>query len=89
MDSSYVIALGGEMFRLTVIIAAPAMIVGMVVGILMALFQAVTSVQEQTLTMIPKIMAVGITLVVMLPWIIDTMVSFTAQVFSALPDAAN
>jgi flagellar biosynthesis protein FliQ len=89
MDTNYVVALGGEMFQVAVTIAAPAMLVGMVVGILMALFQAITSVQEQTLTMIPKIMAVGITLVLMLPWIIETMVNFTAQIFSALPDAAG
>lgn len=89
MDTNYVVALGSEMFRIAVTIAAPAMIVGMLVGILMALFQAVTSVQEQTLTMIPKIMAVGITLVLMLPWIIETMVDFTAQVFGAIPDAAG
>ena len=54
------------------------MVVGMFVGILMAVFQAITSVQEQTLTMIPKIMAVGLTLVIMMPFITRTLAAFTA-----------
>ncbi|MEE9390971.1 MAG: flagellar biosynthetic protein FliQ [Planctomycetota bacterium] len=87
MDENYIVNLGGEMFRLTALIAAPAMLVGMMVGIVMALFQAITSVQEQTLTMIPKIFAVALTLVLMMPWILHTLVSFTAEIFRSLGDA--
>ncbi len=87
MDEYYVITLGREMLWTVVLVAAPAMVVGMLVGIIMALFQAITSVQEQTLTMIPKIMAVGLTLVLLAPFIMRTLATFTTNVFMALADA--
>ena len=88
MDEHYVITVGHEMFKTAAIVAAPAMIVGMLVGVLMAVFQAITSVQEQSLTMIPKIFAVGLTIALMLPWILKTLTVFSTQLFSALADAA-
>ncbi|HGY90371.1 MAG TPA: hypothetical protein ENK43_04265 [Planctomycetes bacterium] len=87
MDEYYVITLGREMLWTVVLVAAPAMVVGMLVGVIMALFQAITSVQEQTLTMIPKIMAVGLTLVLLAPFIMRTLATFTTNVFMALADA--
>ena len=88
MDETYVVSLCREVFMTSLWIAGPAMIIGMLVGILMALFQAITSVQEQTLTMIPKIMAVGVTLIIMLPFIMHTLTAFTISIFKALVDAA-
>ncbi len=88
MDETYVVSLCREVFMTSLWIAGPAMIIGMLVGILMALFQAITSVQEQTLTMIPKIMAVGVTLIIMLPFIMHTLTAFTTSIFMALVDAA-
>lgn len=88
MDEQFVITLGSEMFRMAALIAGPAMLIGMAVGILMAIFQAITSVQEQTLTMIPKIVAVTVTLIVMMPWILETLVAFSTDVFGAIADAA-
>ncbi len=87
MDEYYVITLGREMLWTVVLVAAPAMVVGMLVGVVMALFQAITSVQEQTLTMIPKIMAVGLTLVLLAPFIMRTLATFATNVFLALADA--
>ena len=88
MDENYIVTLGREMLTCVVMVAAPAMLIGMAVGILMALFQAITSVQEQTLTMIPKIMAVGVTLILFMPFIMKTLGSFTTNVFNALAHAA-
>ncbi|MCB9834068.1 MAG: flagellar biosynthetic protein FliQ [Planctomycetes bacterium] len=88
MDETYIVNLCREIFMTALWIAGPAMVIGMIVGILMALFQAITSVQEQTLTMIPKIMAVGVTLIVMLPFIMHTLSSFTTSIFNALVDVA-
>ncbi len=88
MDASYVVILAREAFMTAIWVAGPAMLVGMAIGILMAIFQAVTSVQEQTLTMIPKIIAVGLTIVFMMPHILKTLGSFTSDVFRALVDAA-
>ena len=56
----------------------------MLVGVLMSLFQAITSVQEQTLSVVPKMLAVAGALLMLLPWILQTLVDFTAQLLSGL-----
>ncbi len=88
MDESYVVLIAREAFITAISVAGPAMLVGMGIGILMAIFQAITSVQEQTLTMIPKIIAVGLTIVFMMPYILRTLGTFTTDVFRAMVDAA-
>ena len=61
-----------------VIVAAPPMIVGLAVGVVIALFQALTQIQEMTLVFVPKILAIFLTLIVMLPFMGQAMNSYTA-----------
>ncbi|HID11042.1 MAG TPA: flagellar biosynthesis protein FliQ [Candidatus Latescibacteria bacterium] len=70
-------------------IVGPLLLVGMAVGIAVALLQAVTQVHEMTLTFVPKILAVAITVALMLPWMLDQLLSFTRGVFSMIPVAAH
>ncbi len=65
-------------------ICAPALLVGMAVGLLISFFQTVTSLQEQTLTIVPKMLAVLVTIVVLMPWILGTLREFTASLFRNL-----
>ncbi|MCB9884212.1 MAG: flagellar biosynthesis protein FliQ [Planctomycetes bacterium] len=65
-------------------ICAPALLVGMAVGLMVSFFQTVTSLQEQTLTIVPKMLAVLITIVVLMPWILSTLREFTASLFRNL-----
>lgn len=65
-------------------LAAPALAVGLVVGIAVAVLQAVTSVQEQTLTLVPKLFAVVGVLVLVAPWIFSTLGDFARRCFLAL-----
>ena len=65
-------------------ICAPALLVGMCVGLTVSLFQTVTSLQEQTLTIVPKMLAVVATIVLLMPWILGTLHEFTASLFSNL-----
>jgi flagellar biosynthetic protein FliQ len=65
-------------------ICAPALVVGMAVGLLVSFFQTVTSLQEQTLTIVPKMLAVLATIVLMMPWILGTLREYTATLFSNL-----
>ena len=65
-------------------ICAPALLVGMTVGLLVSFFQTVTSLQEQTLTIVPKMLAVLLTLVLLMPWILGTLREYTATLFSNL-----
>ncbi len=65
-------------------ICAPALVVGMLVGLAVSFFQTVTSLQEQTLTIVPKMLAVLATIVLLMPWILGTLREFTAALFSNL-----
>ena len=65
-------------------ITAPALLVGMSVGLLISLFQTVTSLQEQTLTIVPKMLCVLTTIVLLMPWILGTLKEYTEQIFTAL-----
>lgn len=65
-------------------ICAPALVVGMLVGLLVSFFQTVTSLQEQTLTIVPKMLAVLATIVLLMPWILGTLREYTAALFSNL-----
>jgi flagellar biosynthesis protein FliQ len=67
---------------LTLIIAAPMLIIGMVVGIIISLFQAVTQIQEQTLTFVPKITAMIAAAIVLMPWIGQRLVDYARAMFS-------
>lgn len=65
-------------------ICAPALLVGMCVGLCVSLFQTVTSLQEQTLTIVPKMLAVLATIVLLMPWILGILQEYTASLFSNL-----
>jgi flagellar biosynthetic protein FliQ len=61
------------------------LVLSLVVGLVIAVFQAATSIQEITLTFVPKIIAVAIVAVLTLPWMMEVMVSFTVNVFNQIP----
>ena len=86
MDEAALIDLARTTLVTALMIVAPALLVGMTVGLLMSLFQTVTSLQEQTLAIVPKIIAVVVTLLIMLPWILATLKSFATELFERLPD---
>lgn len=65
--------------------AAPLLLVGMLVGLIISIFQATTSIQEQTLTFVPKIAAILGALILFGPWIVMSMVQFTLRLFGRIP----
>lgn len=67
---------------LTLMIAAPMLLVGLVVGVIVSLVQAVTQIQEQTLTFVPKITAMFIAAILLMPWIEQRLLEYAATVFS-------
>lgn len=68
------------------LIAAPLLLVGLAVGLIISIFQATTSIQEQTLTFVPKIAAILGALILFGPWIIVSMVQFTQRLFGRIPE---
>jgi len=65
--------------------AAPVLLIGMVVGLVVAILQATTSIQEQTLTFVPKIVAIMSAVALFGPWMISSLVEFTKKLFSVIP----
>ena len=89
MTADLVIEIIYQALITTVKVAGPMLLAGLVVGLLVGIFQAVTSVHEMTLTFIPKILAVAVTLMIFLPWMIRTLVGFTLSIYSQLPSLVN
>lgn len=71
-----------DAFMTAFIVLLPILAVAMIVGIIVSIFQAATSIQEMTLTFVPKIFFTVLTIVILLPWIIDTLVTFTEKYFT-------
>lgn len=89
MDENLVIDLARRTLWIAVEIVAPALLVGMAIGLLVSLFQAVTSLQEQTLTLVPKMLAVVVTLMLLLPWILGKIHDFARELFENLSTLAG
>jgi len=80
MDGSVVLDVAREGIWVLIIIAAPMMMVGLIVGVIIALFQALTQIQEMTLVFVPKILAIFITMLVTLPFMGATMSNYMNRV---------
>ncbi len=74
-----------EAMKTTILLSAPALAFGLVAGILISVFQAATQINEMTLVLIPKMVAVGIALIIFFPWMMEVMVDFTRNVIINLP----
>lgn len=80
MDESQFLDFTREAIMLTIKISAPVMLVGLVVGVIISLVQALTQIQEMTLTFVPKIMAIFATIFVMIPSMLALLVAFTHKI---------
>ena len=84
MDGNFVIGLGQQVILLVLELTGPILIVGLIVGLLVSIFQATTQIQEQSLTFIPKIAAVVVVLLLAGPWMLSQITSFAADVLGNL-----
>ncbi len=85
MTPDTVIKLAEQSVYTVIMLAAPLLLVALGVGLLVSIFQAMTQIQEQTLSFIPKILAVFLSLVLFGPWMLTTIVDFTRNLFRELP----
>ena len=85
MEFNQALELGRNAFWMAVSTSAPILIIGLVVGLLIAMFQAVTQLQEQTLTFVPKITAMVVAASFFIAWIAERMVAFTQKMISSPP----
>ena len=86
MSEELVLRLGQEALKTTALLCGPMLLAALVVGLMVSVFQAVTQINEATLTFIPKMIVVGLVLVLAAPWMLDVMNQFTIQLFENLPD---
>ena len=85
MTQAFLQTLMGRTITVALELAVPTLAVSLGVGLLVSVLQAVTQIQEMTLTFIPKVFAVGLTMVLLGPWMLDTMLAFTVEVFKQHP----
>ncbi|ADD02482.1 flagellar biosynthetic protein FliQ [Thermoanaerobacter mathranii subsp. mathranii str. A3] len=81
MNTGVVIDIGREALTVTLTVATPLLAVALVVGLLISIFQATTQIQEQTLSFVPKIVAILISLILFGPWMLTTLVNYTQRLF--------
>jgi flagellar biosynthetic protein FliQ len=86
MDQDVVVSLGTQAMSLALKISLPLLGVGLIVGVLISIIQAVTSIQEQTLAFIPKVVAMAVVLVVGGPWMLNQLLSYTSELWMSIPD---
>lgn len=85
MSSDLAVQIGRDALFLVLLVSAPMLGLGLLVGVLVSIFQATTQIQEQTLAFIPKIIAVFVAIVVFGPWMLSILVTYTYGIFSQLP----
>lgn len=81
MNEGIVIDILSRAIRTILMLSMPMLIVALIVGLIIAIFQATTQIQEQTLAFVPKVLAIFITLMIAGPWILKTLVDFTLLIF--------
>jgi flagellar biosynthetic protein FliQ len=86
MDQDVVVSLSTQALSLALKLALPLLGVGLIVGVIISIIQAVTQVQEQTLSFIPKVLAMAAVLVIAGPWMLNQLLTYTAELWSSIPD---
>jgi flagellar biosynthetic protein FliQ len=86
MDTDTVVSLATQAMSLALKLSLPLLGVGLVVGVLISIIQAVTSIQEQTLSFIPKVLAMAVVLLVGGPWMLNQLLSYTTDLWSSIPN---
>ncbi|WP_089274191.1 flagellar biosynthesis protein FliQ [Humidesulfovibrio mexicanus] len=85
MTPEFVVGFAREAMELTLVICLPMMGVGLAVGIIVSIFQAATQIQDSTLSLVPKLIAMFVALILAFPWIMDKMITYTTNLFLNLP----
>ena len=86
MNADTVNSLATQALTVTLEVSMPFLLAGLVVGVVISIIQAVTQVQEQTLSFIPKVLAMAAVLVIGGPWMLNQLLTYTAELWSSIPD---
>ncbi|WP_054260261.1 flagellar biosynthesis protein FliQ [Propionispora sp. 2/2-37] len=86
MSSDLTIQIGRDALYMVLMISAPMLGLGLLVGVLVSIFQATTQIQEQTLAFIPKIVAIFVAILVFGPWMLSLMIDYTREIIVSMPN---
>jgi flagellar biosynthesis protein FliQ len=84
MTAEFVVTLGRQAVEMVLMLAAPMLLCALLVGLIISIFQAATQINEQTMTFVPKIVAVLVSLILFAPWMIQKMLSFTIGILGSI-----
>jgi len=84
MTAEFVIYWGQQTVKTAIMVTAPILLGGMIVGLIVGIFQSVTSIQEMTLTFIPKMAVVILVILFLMPWMLEVLTDFTRNIFSQM-----
>jgi len=86
MSIEFVTSFGREALLLTLLVSAPLLGLALIVGVMISIFQAITQIQEMTLTFVPKIIVVLVAMIIFGPWMLRILINFTSQLLLNLPN---
>lgn len=85
MNTEQVLDITRQAMKIALMLSAPILLFGLVVGVMTNVFQAVTQMSETTLSIVPKLLAIILAFVIFSPWMLDTLTDFTTQLFENIP----
>jgi flagellar biosynthetic protein FliQ len=86
MTAETVITIGRQALEMAILVSAPMLIAALATGLLVSIFQAATSINEMTLSFIPKLLVMFVVMIVAGPWMINTMTDYMARLFTSIPE---
>ena len=89
MESSFVLYLGRHTLETALLLSAPILLTCMIVGVVVTLLQAVTSIRDMTLTIVPKLLAVGVVTLICGGWVLQVILRFTNEIFSYIQNIGH
>jgi flagellar biosynthetic protein FliQ len=85
MTENNVVSLASQALQIALAVGGPLLLVSLVIGLVVSVFQAVTQIQEQSLSLIPKIIGIAVVVVLLGPWMLDRMVTYTVNLYTSIP----
>jgi flagellar biosynthesis protein FliQ len=89
MSPEAVMSIGGRALEITLMLAAPMLLVALITGLVVGAFQAATQINEMTLSFIPKLIAISLALMIAGPWMLKVLIAYTRELFESIPQLIN
>ena len=89
MTAETVMSIGSRALEITLLLAAPLLLVALITGLVVGAFQAATQINEMTLSFIPKLIAISVALMVAGPWMLKVLIAYTRELFESIPQLIN